>query len=166
MARTRIILALLAVTCLVGGITLVAYARMAQPDKDVLQGSDLRLTGEMRDWIDSLRAEPGAYVKTFGNYRLVLVARGLVPTAGYQVSIDDVSFLDVHPPAGGPNGPAAPASKWCVSVKFVDPEPGQMLAQVISYPYAVVAVRDNGGEIEVNEVSGEEPVELPVTIER
>ncbi len=162
MLRTRLALALLAAACLVAGMTIAAHAWMGQPSKDVLLGSDLRLTTPMREWIDELRKDSGVFVMTFGNYELVLIARGEVPTAGYQVTIDDVSVLDVHPPAGGPAGPGgpAPASKWCISVTFTDPAPGSVTAQVVSYPYAVVAVRDNGAEIEVLETSGAKPLTL------
>jgi|GEM_PF-1755122 len=154
MNRTRTVLALLAVLCLVGGVGLVAYARNDGSPDGVLLGDDLRLTPAMEVWVYSLKTQEGVFVKVFGGYRLVLIARGEKPSGGYGVTIEDVThLLEIYPPVD-----------WTVFVKFVNPSPGDMVTQAITYPYAALAIKDDGIEIQVFKVAGGDHVELPVTI--
>ncbi len=166
MLRTRIILALVAVTCLVGGIALAVHAQTGLPDKDVVMGDDLKLTSEMQEWVEGHVGRRGVYTEKFGGHILVLIARGRFHTGGYTANIEDVSFLEAHPPAGS-TGSTEPAGKWVIDVSLTDPEEGRMVTQVITYPYAVVAVRDSGAGIEVRDVTdGAEPIVLPQTSTR
>jgi hypothetical protein len=169
MPRSRIIIAVVALACMVGGMSL-AYSGPDLSNNEALVGDDLQLapglemTDEMARWIESVRGEAGVYVRKFGGYNLVVVARGGKPNAGYRVVLEDISLLDVVPPAPGSGISAPPPNRWFVSVKLVDPAPGDVLAQVISYPCLAVALADNGAVITVQEVSGDSPVNLPVVI--
>ncbi len=77
-------------------------------------------------WIDPLKKREGVYRKDFGELRVYLVAMGEQRTAGYQVKIDAAARVE---------------GTWVVDVVYLRPAPGQLVAQVITYPYEVVAVR-------------------------
>ncbi|HCJ09887.1 MAG TPA: hypothetical protein DHW14_01815 [Clostridiales bacterium] len=106
--------------------------------------------GEELVWVEGRTGEAGVYVKKFGDHRLVLVAMGERPTAGYGVVVDGVAVSE---------------DGWVIDVRFVEPGPGDIVAQVITYPYEVVRIADDGRGVTVRDVTGEEPVELAVTVE-
>ena len=61
----------------------------------------------------------------FDDHWLVVAFRGQVNTAGYGIAVDEVDY----------NGRSVR-----VSVSLSDPDPGEMVAQVISYPFAATVV--------------------------
>jgi len=132
-----------------GGAAWAANSMLDRQAQEVLMGPQLTLTPEMEDWLDSIKDEAGAWVKTFGQYRLVVITMGEMPSAGYAVEIVD---LDES------NG-----AKWVVDVTFTAPGPDDMVATVITYPYAVMAIKAGDTPIVVRDVSGAEPIELPFT---
>ncbi|MCL5676960.1 MAG: protease complex subunit PrcB family protein, partial [Firmicutes bacterium] len=101
-------------------------------------------------WIDSLKKVEGVYVNQIGNLRVYLVAMGEKPTGGYQVKIDQI---------GTSKG------SWLVDVVYVRPAPGQMVSQVVTYPYEVVAVPIGPGErpVRFRLIEGAKITELPLT---
>jgi len=106
--------------------------------------------GEELTWVEGHTREAGVFVKTFGDYRLVLVTMGEKPTAGYEVTVDEVTTS---------------GEGWVVNVVFTEPDPGDMVATVITYPYAVVKIAADGRPVTVFDVTGEQPVRLEVAEE-
>jgi hypothetical protein len=106
--------------------------------------------GEELAWVEGRIRESGVWVKRFGGHRLVLIAMGEKPTAGYGVVVE---------------GAAASGDGWMVDVRFIEPGPDDIVAQVITYPYEVVRIAADDLGVRVRDVTGQEPVELAVTIE-
>lgn len=97
------------------------------PDPNVVSEADLDLTPEMERWVEDRKLEPGVHIGEFGSIRLVLVTDGERPTAGYSL---DIARVDSTGPA------------WIVEVSRQEPGPDEMVAEVITYPYALVGFRD------------------------
>jgi hypothetical protein len=73
--------------------------------------------------VQQQRKEEGAAVYVAGDAVYIVVARGEKPTGGYGIRVVDIKEegdgFDVH-------------------VEYSDPKPGQMVAQVVTYPFTVV----------------------------
>ena len=73
--------------------------------------------------VQQQRKEEGAAVYVSDDAVYIVVARGEKPTGGYGIKVVDIKEeggdFDVH-------------------VEYSDPKPGQMVAQVVTHPFAVV----------------------------
>lgn len=123
MMRTRLIIVAVILATLVTGIAWHVAAQPAGPD--VVKEGDIHLTDEMREWIESQKAIPGVHIGVFDGIRIVLIAAGEKPTAGYAVVIEGVS---------------RDGQGWVIRTKNTGPG-GGMVAQVITYPYALVGLK-------------------------
>lgn len=148
MRTKRTIVSLVLLACIAGGALWAAHSRANPSAGDIILGPDIEITDEMQQWIDQCKGQAGAYLRTFGSYRMLLVARGEMPTAGYGVKIEEI---------GQDSG-----RKWIVDVTMEDPGTDSFVAQVISYPYVIVAIKDDHSHIAVRDVTGPEPVEIPL----
>jgi hypothetical protein len=140
--RTRNVLALAAPLCILSGVAWAATGGLAQAGLfprpgDIYEDPDY--TPAMQDWIDSHQSDAGVFVRTFGRTRLVMIALGQKPTSGYAVETE----LTIRPAAQG-----------------------SVTAQVISYPYTVVALSNDGKPVSVFDITGGQPLALSLTIER
>ncbi len=107
--------------------------------RDCVTEEEITLTEQLQAWVSRVRAEAGAHVIPMGNgYKLVLISRGHKPTAGYEVHIDKWS--------------TTPGS-LTIFVSYADPRPGDPVAQVITYPTTLIAVKDDGRVLEVRDAS-------------
>ncbi len=88
-----------------------------------------QLPGEVQNWLNENIIEYGEKTFVHENKLYILVAYGEKPTAGYTVEIDQVEKLD-----GNIN----------VYASFQDPGPDDMVATVITYPYDLVVIDDQG----------------------
>ncbi len=73
--------------------------------------------------VQQQRKEEGAAVYVAEDAVYIVVARGEKPTGGYGIRV-----VDLKEEGGG----------FDVHVEYSDPKPGQMVAQVVTYPLAVV----------------------------
>ena len=73
--------------------------------------------------VQQQRKEEGAAVYVAEDAVYIVVARGEKPTGGYGIRV-----VDIKEEGGG----------FDVHVEYSDPKPGQMVAQVVTYPLAVV----------------------------
>jgi hypothetical protein len=73
--------------------------------------------------VQQQRKEEGAAVYVAEDAVYIVVARGEKPTGGYGIRV-----VDIKEEGGG----------FDVHVEYSDPKPGQMVAQVVTYPFAVV----------------------------
>jgi len=103
----------------VGGPTEVNFQRVQED----------QLPGEVQNWLNENINEYGKDTYTHEDKIYILVAYGEKPTAGYTVEISKVEKLD-----GNIN----------VYASFQDPKPGDMVATVITYPYDLVVIEDQG----------------------
>ncbi len=150
-------LALAVVLLIAGGVTWKVMADRADRleagpgagglPPNVILPDNYQPTEEEQAWIDSHTGSAGTWMKEFGDYRFVLVTMGEKPTGGYAVVVDKVSSSD---------------GAWLVDVKFVSPGPGDMVTQVITYPYGFVKIKNDGATIAVRDVTSGQPVNLPV----
>ncbi|MCL6580755.1 MAG: protease complex subunit PrcB family protein [Firmicutes bacterium] len=114
---------------------------------DVIFPGDYTPSESEQAWIDGHAAEAGAWVRKFDGWRMVLVTMGEKPTGGYAVEV-----VTAARSAGG----------WVIDVRFVSPKPGDVVTQVLTYPYGFVKVPDDGLAVVVRDVTGDQPVELKV----
>ena len=127
--KVRMFVTVLALGLFVSG---VAWHVTAQaPNPEVVWEQDLNLTPEIGEWVESRKMEPGIHIGEFDELRIVLVADGQRQTAGYELKITEVTKGD----AG-----------WLVQVERSEPGSDDMLAQVITYPHALVGI---GGDQEI-----------------
>jgi len=81
---------------------------------------------EVIKWAEDNKIESKVSKTTIGHLDAYLISLGEKPTAGYEIKVDQAG-LD-----GGAN--------WIIDLSIEEPIPGEMLAQVITYPYEVLAV--------------------------
>ncbi|MDI3316279.1 MAG: Gmad2 immunoglobulin-like domain-containing protein [Bacillota bacterium] len=81
---------------------------------------------ELGEWVRANRERLFWGFFTFGSTRYLMVSRGQSPNPGYGVRVTEIRQL-----AG---------DRIRVTVTWSDPEPGKMYAQVISYPFDLVAL--------------------------
>lgn len=78
--------------------------------------------------LDDLRTQPpGAYWITVDDKPYLAVTAGEKPTAGYVVRIETVAY---------------DGSALLVRARLQEPKPGDMVAQVITYPMAILSIQD------------------------
>lgn len=89
---------------------------------------------EVKTWVEESIVVKGLHQKTFGDYDVYVVAFGEKPTGGYEVKPGEVTFAE-------PN-------KLQFEAVIVEPAPGEMVTQVITYPHIIFAV-EQGVEVNV-----------------
>ena len=92
---------------------------------EILIGTD-KVPKESLQWIESQVRTKQVVRKTFGLWDVYVVAMGEQRTGGYAVKIDNTGFDS--------------GKTWVIDVKFIEPAPGQMVTQALTYPYEVFAV--------------------------
>jgi hypothetical protein len=115
-------LLLLAAGCgekMVGGPTEVSFQRVQEEE----------LPEEVQSWLSENIMEYGEKTFVLEDKLYILVAYGEKPTAGYSVEIDKVEKLD---------------GKVVVYSSFQDPDPDDLVATVITYPYDLIVIEDQG----------------------
>jgi len=115
-------LLLLAAGCgekMVGGPTEVNFQRVQEEE----------LPEEVQNWLNENVMEYGEKTFVREDKLYILVAYGEKPTAGYSVEIDKIEKLD---------------GKVVVYSSFQDPDPDDLVATVITYPYDLVVIEDQG----------------------
>jgi len=103
----------------VGGPTEMSFQRVEEE----------QLPEDVKNWLNEKINEYGKDTFAHEEKLYILVAYGEKPTAGYIVEIDKVEKAD-----GNIN----------VYASFQDPAAGDMVATVITYPYDLVVIEDQG----------------------
>ena len=103
----------------VGGPTEVNFQRVPETELPV----------EVQDWLNDNIMVYGEKTFIHEDMLYILVAYGEKPTAGYSVEIEKIEKLD---------------GNIIVYPGFLDPGPDDMVATVITYPYDLVVVEDQG----------------------
>ncbi|GAB6933914.1 protease complex subunit PrcB family protein [Calditerricola satsumensis] len=96
---------------------------------------------DIQQWIDRHFRNEGAYVSRTADATYVLISRGEKPTAGYGIAVQAVTCKD-----GG----------IVVTVRTIDPQPGDIVAEVITYPHVVVKLDAQSKPIRVVTTDGRE----------
>ncbi len=91
----------------------------------ILLGRD-KMPKEALQWIESQTRTRQVVRKTFGTWDVYVVAMGEQRTGGYAVKIENAGFDS--------------GKTWIIDVKFIEPAPGQMVTQALTYPYEAFAV--------------------------
>ncbi|MGB9662469.1 MAG: Gmad2 immunoglobulin-like domain-containing protein [Moorellaceae bacterium] len=93
---------------------------------------------EVSDLIETMKTIEGGSWVIIGDQTFMVVSRGQKPTAGYGVTIKDVK---------------TEGDRAVVYVLFTDPDKDSAVAEVITYPYAVQAIKGRFTEVEFQEVN-------------
>lgn len=88
---------------------------------------ETELPPEVRAWIEERIEEPINTTLAHEDKLYILVARGMKPTAGYTIQINKVEIAD---------------GQIVVHTETQDPDPDDMVAQVITYPYDLTVIDD------------------------
>lgn len=103
----------------------VSFKIMSRDDETVPQ--------EIKEWMAANTLQPFTGSKTLGEWSYLLIAAGEKPTAGYSVGIIDIS---------------GSSDKLKVYYRVDGPPPGQVTAQVITYPYSIIRIPAHGMTVE------------------
>lgn len=107
---------------------------------------------EIRKWVSilqELHRSPLWHAREYGDSLYIYVGWGEKPTGGYSVDITDVEQ----------NG----NGELVVKALFRAPSPDEMVTQIITYPFALIAVEKTDAEIRI-EPQGEDAPRLILTI--
>lgn len=88
------------------------------------------LPEDVRRWVEEHKSQLGIFQQTFGEQTFILVAWGERPTAGYAVEVRSVERVDTQ--------------RLRLTVRLSEPGPGDAVAQIVTYPQAVVSVKPAG----------------------
>lgn len=88
---------------------------------------------EIKKWVEENSKTKGFYSKAIGEKTYLLAAAGEKPTGGYRVEINEITMV-------------APGSLVANAV-VIAPSPDDMVTQVITYPYCLVAIDETNIEI-------------------
>lgn len=109
------------------------YVLAQPPVAGVTMEEDLELTAEMMAWVENARIQRGVHIASFNDgQRLVLVSQGPRPTTGYEMFVKNVV--------------KGKAGQWVIYVSSSEPGPGEAQAQIVTYPYALLAIDDGDGQ--------------------
>jgi len=96
---------------------------------------------DVQQWIDRHLREEGTYTYRTANALYVLISRGEKPTAGYGIAVQTVTRDD---------------RGVVVTVRTTDPQPGDIVAEVITYPHVVVELEPSSQPVRVTTTDGRE----------
>lgn len=122
----------------------VRTACVETDDKNIPPELPLETREAVNEWIDKNKMKAGTYEKTFGSYRVFLIAMGQQNTSGYAVKIRDVAMYP---------------DKWIIKFEFLKPKADDMVAQAITYPYKVIWIPGDGRTVLVNNIINGQPFE-------
>ncbi|MFZ5969825.1 MAG: stalk domain-containing protein [Bacillota bacterium] len=97
---------------------------------------------EIKNWVESNYKNGGIYYKKVDHEIYILVSGGEKPTGGYSVEVDNVTMI-------------TPDTAY-VAAHVNAPGKGDIVAQVITYPYVLIKIEDEN----VKDVQGDIDVEL------
>lgn len=92
----------------------------------------------MRDWVQQHRATRGIHRIEFDGHTYILIGRGQKANSGYGVDVTKVTSA---------NG------KITVTIEVRNPKPGEMYAQVITYPYVLIQIPQTSQTVELDSTS-------------
>ncbi|KJS82419.1 MAG: hypothetical protein JM58_15030 [Peptococcaceae bacterium BICA1-8] len=127
-----LIVTVLASACGIGGAGPVAPSTLPQQEEQTKKQTDEIYIGrnkvpiEVAKWAEDNKLQAKVSKKTIGSLDVYLISLGEKSTSGYQVKIDQAGF-DM-------------GVRWIIDLSITQPIPGGMAAQVITYPYEVLAV--------------------------
>ena len=124
--------------CVAGGFVFASPKEQPAPDLDfnVIRGDDVAFAPEIGHWLGLVRTKPGLHIVEHGHLRVVLVALGEQPTAGYSVKLGEVNLVD---------------GVWIVDMTITVPGAGEMVAEVLTYPQAAIAFENDGRPVRVRD---------------
>ncbi len=93
------------------------------PELEFRSISIFQAPSQVERMVQQQSKEEGAAVYVAGDAVYIVVARGEKPTGGYGIRV-----VDIKEEGGG----------FDVHVEYLDPKPGQMVAQVVTHPYAII----------------------------
>lgn len=96
------------------------------------------LPEEIKSWVENSKMVPLAQERVVDGKRYVLITAGEKPTGGYAVTVEEVREVDDH---------------LEVVVRFTRPAPGQMVIQVLTYPYDLVVLENETLPITVKDMA-------------
>lgn len=85
------------------------------------------LPEEIKTWVENSKVVPLVQERFVDGKRYVLITAGEKPTGGYAVTVEEVREVD---------------GRLELVVRFTRPSPGQMVTQVITYPYDLVVLEN------------------------
>jgi hypothetical protein len=98
-----------------------------------------KLSQVAKEWVDRSKTMELGQSMTVDGKTYILVTRGTKNTGGYDVKVNSV--MD-H------------GSEAVVSVEYVDPAPGDIVTQAITYPYELISIKATDKKIRFEEKSG------------
>ena len=114
---------------------------------EILIGRD-KVPKEALQWVETQTRTRQVVRKTFGSWDVYVIAMGEQRTGGYAVKIENAGFDS--------------GKTWIVDVKFIEPAPGQMVTQALTYPYETFAVpKGVPAKVRLIDKNGQ-PIELQV----
>ncbi len=131
MAKT---ITLIAIACLLIPLLIVVagnvnYATGAPVEINLPAIDETELPPEVQAWIEERIEEPINTTLVHEDNQYILVARGMQPTAGYTIQINKVEKAD---------------GNIVVHTETQDPDPDDMVAQVITFPYDLTVIDYQG----------------------
>jgi hypothetical protein len=103
----------------------VNYATGAPVEINLPAIDETELPPEVQAWIEERIEEQINTTLIHGDKQYILVARGMKPTAGYSIQISKVEKAD---------------GNIVVHTEIIDPNPDDMVAEVITYPYDITVI--------------------------
>lgn len=120
-------------------------------EKALVGLEELPFRQEVARWAEHRQAVEGLFQKTFGDYRVYMVAMGQKPTGGFAVEVDKVEKT---------------SDGWLVDVRYVVPGPGDLVTEAITFPYEIVAIPNDGETVRFRRLQGRDFIDLtPIKVD-
>ena len=131
MAKT---ITIIAIACLLIPLMIVVagnvnYASGAPAEISLPAINEAELPPEVQAWIEEKIEEPINTTLVHAEKQYILVARGMKPTAGYSIEIIKIEKAD---------------GNIVIHTETQDPDPDDMVAEVITYPYDLTVIEYQG----------------------
>ena len=120
----------IAIVVVIGLVFLIKYISGKPKTVDFTQVEEADIPEQITEILPNYRTKEKALVCKVKDEIYVVVTRGEKSSAGYEVKVKEI-FLEEE------EGETVVR----VIAQFVDPKPGEVLAQVITYPYTVVKTK-------------------------
>ncbi len=90
---------------------------------------------ELNTWIEENKRKAGIYNMALEGANIYLITAGEKSTGGYQIALSELGK------SGG--------TKWIAQLRLLEPKPDEMVIQVITYPYLILAFTDTSAQVEI-----------------